>query len=89
MIRTGNLQLNTETDAPFSPPTPPQPPPFSQVPLQLGALQQGAEVASILAAVRQEAETDREVMEKGTRAFVSYVRGYKEHHCKFIFRVSE
>ena len=26
-------------------------------------------------------------MEKGSRAFVSYVRGYKEHHCRFIFRV--
>ena len=26
-------------------------------------------------------------MEAGTRAFVSYVRGYKEHHCKFIFRI--
>ena len=26
-------------------------------------------------------------MESGTKAFVSYVRGYKEHHCRFIFRV--
>ena len=26
-------------------------------------------------------------MEAGTRAFVSYVRGYKEHHCKYIFRI--
>lgn len=26
-------------------------------------------------------------MEKGTRAFVSLVRGYKEHHCKFVFRI--
>ncbi|PRW20639.1 DEAD-box ATP-dependent RNA helicase 18 isoform A [Chlorella sorokiniana] len=25
-------------------------------------------------------------MEAGTKAFVSYVRAYKEHHCKFIFR---
>jgi len=26
-------------------------------------------------------------MEAGTKAFVSYVRGYKEHHCRFIFRI--
>lgn len=43
-----------------------------------------AELSKLL---RHEAETDREVMEKGTRAFVSLVRGYKEHHCKFVFRI--
>lgn len=37
--------------------------------------------------LRRECETDREAMEKATRAFVSYVRGYKEHHCKFVFRL--
>ena len=26
-------------------------------------------------------------MEAGMKAFVSYVRAYKEHHCKFIFRL--
>lgn len=26
-------------------------------------------------------------MEAATKAFVSYVRAYKEHHCKFIFRL--
>ncbi|KAL6765995.1 DEAD-domain-containing protein [Haematococcus lacustris] len=45
--------------------------------------------APLLQLLRQEAETDREVMEAGSRAFVSYVRGYKEHHCKFIFRVQD
>lgn len=25
-------------------------------------------------------------MEKGIKAFVSYIRAYKEHHCSFIFR---
>ena len=29
--------------------------------------------------VRHAAEQDRNIMEKGTRAFVSYVRGYREH----------
>lgn len=29
---------------------------------------------------------DREVLEKGTKAFTSYIRAYKEHNCAFIFR---
>ena len=29
----------------------------------------------------------RLIMEAGTKAFLSYVRAYKEHHCKFIFRM--
>jgi hypothetical protein len=29
--------------------------------------------------VKRAAELDRNIMEKGTRAFVSYVRGYREH----------
>jgi len=29
---------------------------------------------------------DRDVLEKGTKAFISHVRAYKEHHCSFIFR---
>lgn len=28
-------------------------------------------------------------MEAGIKAFVSYVRAYKEHHCKFIFRLQD
>ena len=30
--------------------------------------------------------TDRDILEKGTKAFTSYIRAYKEHHCSFIFR---
>jgi ATP-dependent RNA helicase DDX55/SPB4 len=30
--------------------------------------------------------TDRDMLEKGTKAYTSYVRAYKEHHCAFIFR---
>jgi len=37
--------------------------------------------------LRREAETDREAMEKATRAFVSFVRGYKEHQLRYIFRI--
>jgi hypothetical protein len=29
---------------------------------------------------------DRDLLEKGTKAFTSYVRAYKEHRCAFIFR---
>ena len=28
-------------------------------------------------------------MEAGTKAFVSYIRAYKEHHCKYIFRLED
>jgi hypothetical protein len=28
-------------------------------------------------------------MEKGTKAFVSYIRGYKEHHCKYVFQLAD
>ncbi len=33
--------------------------------------------------VKHAAEQDRNIMEKGTRAFVSYVRGYREHQVRF------
>lgn len=37
--------------------------------------------------IRSAAKRDRDVMEKGLKAFVSYVRAYKEHHCSYIFRL--
>ncbi|KAK3163961.1 hypothetical protein QOZ80_1AG0010740 [Eleusine coracana subsp. coracana] len=36
--------------------------------------------------IRTAALEDRNVMEKGLRAFVSFVRAYKEHHCSYIFQ---
>ncbi|RXH94695.1 hypothetical protein DVH24_024379 [Malus domestica] len=39
--------------------------------------------------IRSAAKKDRDVMEKGLRAFVSYMRAYKEHHCSYIFRWKE
>ncbi|CAN1812107.1 DEAD-box ATP-dependent RNA helicase 18 [Linum perenne] len=39
--------------------------------------------------IRAAAKKDRDVMEKGLRAFVSFIRAYKEHHCSFIFRWKE
>lgn len=59
-----------------------------KVPLVEGQLLPDApDPADLSVFLRREAETDREMMEKGTRAFVSLVRGYKEHHCKFVFRI--
>ncbi|VYS50707.1 unnamed protein product [Arabidopsis thaliana] len=35
--------------------------------------------------IRSVAIKDREVLEKGLKAFVSFVRAYKEHQCSYIF----
>jgi len=45
--------------------------------------------AALCAALRGRAERERELLDRGVRAFVSYVRGYKEHQCRFIFRFKE
>ena len=39
--------------------------------------------------LRQLSEQDRSLMEKGIKAFVSFIRAYKEHQCKFIFRLAD
>ncbi|KAL8232048.1 hypothetical protein R6Q57_001826 [Mikania cordata] len=44
------------------------------------------EVPDVVPHIRAAAQKDRDVMEKGLRAFVSYIRAYKEHHCNFILR---
>ncbi|XWS07600.1 hypothetical protein CRYUN_Cryun41cG0003100 [Craigia yunnanensis] len=36
--------------------------------------------------IRSAAMKDRDVMEKGLRAFASCIRAYKEHHCSYILR---
>ncbi|CAI0416138.1 unnamed protein product [Linum tenue] len=43
----------------------------------------------VVAQIRSVARKDRDVMEKGLRAFVSFIRAYKEHHCSYIFRWKE
>ncbi|CAM9634137.1 unnamed protein product, partial [Ectocarpus sp. 13 AM-2016] len=40
----------------------------------------------ILEEVKGMVKADRDVLEKGTKAFISFIRGYKEHQCSFIFR---
>ncbi|XP_071934456.1 DEAD-box ATP-dependent RNA helicase 18-like isoform X2 [Coffea arabica] len=47
------------------------------------------DVCDIVPQIRSAAKKDRDVMEKGLRAFVSYIRAYKEHHCSYIFRWKE
>lgn len=43
-------------------------------------------VPDILPLIRKLVLKDRDILEKGTKAYTSYIRAYKEHHCGFIFR---
>lgn len=43
-------------------------------------------VPDVLRKIRNLCLQDRDLLEKGTKAFTSYIRAYKEHHCAFIFR---
>ena len=52
-----------------------------------GAAGEGGRRGNVLAAMQAVALGDRDVLEKGSRAYVSYIRGYKEHLCKLIFRL--
>ncbi|GAA0164493.1 RNA helicase [Lithospermum erythrorhizon] len=47
------------------------------------------EAPDVIPEIRSAALRDRDVMEKGLRAFVSYIRAYKEHHCSYIFQWKE
>lgn len=41
---------------------------------------------NVLPLIRDLVMKDRDILEKGTKAFTSYIRAYKEHTCAFIFR---
>jgi ATP-dependent RNA helicase DDX55/SPB4 len=43
-------------------------------------------IPNILPKIRDLVLKDRDMLEKGTKAFTSYIRAYKEHVCAFIFR---
>jgi ATP-dependent RNA helicase DDX55/SPB4 len=45
--------------------------------------------SDVHAAVRARVMCDRDLMEKGVRAFVSHVRAYREHRCRQIFKVGD
>ncbi|TVU21687.1 hypothetical protein EJB05_31339 [Eragrostis curvula] len=44
------------------------------------------DIEDVVPQIRTAALEDRNVMEKGLRAFVSFIRAYKEHHCSYIFQ---
>jgi len=46
----------------------------------------GGTIEDILPEIRGLVLMDRDILEKGTKAFTSYIRAYKEHICAFIFR---
>ncbi|XP_060178919.1 DEAD-box ATP-dependent RNA helicase 18-like isoform X2 [Lycium barbarum] len=48
-----------------------------------------SEAPAIIDEIRSAAKKDRDVLEKGLRAFVSYIRAYKEHNCSYILRWKE
>ncbi len=43
-------------------------------------------ITNVLPKIRQFVLQDRDILEKGTKAYTSYIRAYKEHQCAFIFR---
>jgi ATP-dependent RNA helicase DDX55/SPB4 len=43
-------------------------------------------LTDVLPLIRDLVLKDRDFLEKGTKAFTSYIRAYKEHRCAFIFR---
>jgi ATP-dependent RNA helicase DDX55/SPB4 len=45
-----------------------------------------ASLPDVLPKIRELVLRDRDMLEKGTKAFTSYIRAYKEHMCAFIFR---
>lgn len=47
------------------------------------------DVYDVVPQIRSAAKKDRDVMEKGCKAFVSFFRAYKDHHCSYIFRWKE
>lgn len=46
-------------------------------------------IEDVLPRVKALVLSDRDVLEKGTKAYISFVRSYKEHQCQFIFRFKE
>ena len=39
--------------------------------------------------IKKLTETDRDLLDKSIRAFVTYIRAYTEHQCQYIFRLKE
>jgi ATP-dependent RNA helicase DDX55/SPB4 len=50
-------------------------------------LEQKNVIPDVLSKLKSLVLQDRDLLEKGTKAFTSYIRAYKEHQCAFIFRL--
>eukprot|EP01083_Nonionella_stella_P281879 959348_1 len=50
--------------------------------------EQDMTITNILPKIRNLVLGDRDLLEKGTKAYTSYIRAYKEHQCSFIFRIA-
>ncbi|KAF5272006.1 hypothetical protein FQR65_LT04987 [Abscondita terminalis] len=46
-------------------------------------------IESLMVKLRQFQRQDRDVFDKGTRAFVSHIRSYSKHECSLLLRVKE
>lgn len=60
-----------------------------KVPIEVMALSHSTGHIDSLDSLRQQALADRDIYDKGKLAFVSYVRGYKEHQCSYIFQAKK
>ena len=59
--------------------------PITERPRALPPPGAAADEPALVRVLQAESLDDRDVLEKTTRAFVSFLRGYKEHHCRVIF----
>ena len=53
----------------------------------VGGVDREQRVPDLLPQLRDWQRNDRSVMDKATRAFVSFVQAYSKHECKFILRL--
>ena len=57
--------------------------------VELMPLELSSEVVPITEKIRELSQKEREVYEKGLRAFVSFIQFYAKHECNLIFRLKE
>jgi ATP-dependent RNA helicase DDX55/SPB4 len=53
------------------------------------AMNKADSVEDVLSVVKKLVINDRDMLNKGTQAFVSFIRAYKEHRCQYIFQFKE
>jgi ATP-dependent RNA helicase DDX55/SPB4 len=53
------------------------------------AVPSDGETEAMLKSIKAMVMEDRDLLEKGTRAFVAFIRAYKEHQCSHVFRFSQ